>query len=84
MKQMNKCLDRFFAGKWPANTKWKAISHAGHPDQLFLFHYHHLVLHYDLKNDKVLYQWWEKPADLRGLKAALNYLEGRTKTNGSV
>lgn len=44
---------------------------------MYLYHYHHIVLVYDTDNHQVQYQWWERPADKRGLDAALAYLKER-------
>lgn len=76
MKQIYDCLDRFYTQQKPLKAKWQAKRHQenGH---LYLFHYHHLVLVYDDKVHKVLYQWWEVPTDKRGLDAALAYFENK-------
>jgi len=72
MKQIDECFDRHFAGKKPLAKKWQVrrIEHC-----LFLFHYHHKVLVYDTREKRVAFQWWEKPADKRGLDAAKEYLK---------
>lgn len=78
MKQIKECLDRVFQGTPPLKSKkWKAF--VGHwlgknPNHLFVFHYHHLVLVYDTMEHKVLYEWWERSADKRGLDSAKEYL----------
>lgn len=80
MKQMQECLDRAFQDKPPTpSRKWKAFINY-HPDyrgHLHLYHYHHLVLVYDTNTHAIRYQWWEKPADKRGLDSAKEYLEER-------
>lgn len=81
MKQINDCLDRFFENKPPLKKKWLPITHDNYPNCLILFHYHHLVLVYDLNEKKPLYQWWELPTDKRGLDAALDYLKNKFKTS---
>jgi hypothetical protein len=74
MKQIEKCLERVFQKKPPLKRKYSAAI-----DQtwrlLFLRHYHHLILVFDLHEWKPIYTWWEKPADKRGYVAALRYLE---------
>ncbi|SFJ64536.1 hypothetical protein SAMN02799624_05348 [Paenibacillus sp. UNC496MF] len=84
MKQIQECLDRLFAGQAPIKQKWQARLPADPPQTLFLFHYHHLVLVYDLSVNRPIYRWWEKQADKRGLDSALIYLEqrGQGKTIG--
>lgn len=75
MKQINICLNRFFNGEKPLKAKWQARRHSEYPDLLLLFHYHHLVLVYDLNKKESLKEWWELPADKRGLDAAKEYLQ---------
>jgi hypothetical protein len=77
MKQIDECLDRFFSNKRPLAKKWQARGVNMRRDELRLYHYHHLVLAYDVLNNKVLYEWWEKPADKRGLESAKEWLEER-------
>lgn len=78
MKQIQECLDRFFdTNKGPLKRKWQALLNG--PHHLHLYHYHHLILVYDLENHEIQYEWWEKPADKRGLDAAKEYLERRFK-----
>lgn len=74
MKQINECLDRHFDGKKPLAKKWQV---RGDEYRIALFHYHHRVLIYDLKRKQVLFEWWQKPADKRGLDAAKEYLKKR-------
>lgn len=75
MKQINECLDRFFENQNPLKKKWQARWHPDQKNVMMLFHYHHLVLAFDVENKKVLYQWWELMADKRGLESAKRYLE---------
>jgi hypothetical protein len=79
MKQIQTCLDRVFAGEPPLKQKWRAhLGRATVCDNhrwLLLHHYHHLVLVVDLDTKEIIRQWWEKPADKRGLDAALAYLK---------
>lgn len=79
MKQIDECLDRAFKGMPPLKSKkWKAFFEWDEREKryyLFLFHYHHLILVYDLIDHEYLYEWSEKRADMRGLLAAKEYLE---------
>lgn len=77
MKQINECLDRFFENQKPLKKKWQARWHPDHDNIILLFHYHHLVLAFDVKTKKLLHQWWELPADKRGLESAKKYLENK-------
>lgn len=83
MKQIDECLTRAFNNKEPlASKKWKAFigtDKKTHCRVLILFHYHHLVLRYNLDVHEVKYEWWEKPADKRGLDSAKAWLEERRK-----
>ena len=72
MKQIQECLDRAFTNKKPLKKKWRAIIS---DNKLILVHYQHLILVYDLIDNVIIYSWWEKSADKRGLDAALEYLE---------
>lgn len=77
---MQECLDRAFNNQRPPDSKkWKGIwiEHPEYGKVLYLYHYHHVVLVYDDKNHRLLYQWWEKQADKRGLESAKEYLEAR-------
>lgn len=72
MKQIDECFDRLFAGKKPLAKKWQARSDGW---RIVLFHYHHRILIYDIKRKQAVFEWWEKPADKRGLDAAKEYLK---------
>lgn len=75
MKQIDTCLSRFFAGDRPLKMKWFACQRPNTNEPiLYLFHYHHLVLVYDFKHSIVLYEWWEREADKRGLDSAKEWL----------
>lgn len=77
MKQIDECLSRAFEGRRPLKKKWRAGIDEG---KLYLFHYHHLVMIYDLKTKEIKHEWWEKPTDKRGLDAAKKWLkENRTE-----
>lgn len=77
MKQIDECLTRAFAGKSPLpSKKWKAIIE---DDLLLVFHYHHLILAYDVNTHERYREWHERPADKRGFDAALQWLEDRRK-----
>ncbi len=64
------------------SKKWKAFwgdwmwseSIANREQFILLYHYHHLVLVYDTQDKMVVFEWWEKPTDKRGLDAAKEYL----------
>lgn len=79
MKQINECLDRFFKKQKPLKKKWKAFETKDDEGNayLLLYHYHHLVLAYNLTKEEVAYEWYEKPADKRGLESAKKYLKER-------
>lgn len=80
MKQIKEALDRAFENKQPLKKKWKAFIEWQQDKQtyyLYIFHYHHLILVYDIKVQKSIYEWWERKADKRGLMAAKKYLEER-------
>jgi hypothetical protein len=75
MKQIDVCLNRFFNGEKPLKVKWQARRHNEFNNILILYHYHHLVLIYDLEKNVIVREWWELPADKRGLEAAKDYLQ---------
>lgn len=70
MKQIQDCFDRHFEGKPPLKKKWQLRES---DNVLFLFHYHHLIMIYEMTKNKIMYEWWERPADKRGLDAAKAY-----------
>lgn len=82
MKQIDECLDRHFDGKPPLMKKWKVLQ-KNHLDRnlLFVFHYHHMVIVYDMDRKEILDEWAELPADKRGLKAIKEYLNKRFNTD---
>lgn len=73
MKQIDECLTRFFTDQKPLKKKWQVIRQ--NETQVCLFHYHHLVLVYDGEKQKVVYEWWEKQADKRGLDSAKEWFD---------
>lgn len=81
MKQIDTCLTRVFDRKPPLQQKWKAfIAEGGYcKGELHLYHYHHLVLIYHVEKDFIMYEWWEKQADKRGLESAKEWLEERKR-----
>lgn len=84
MKQIDIALSRAFDKQPPlGSAKWKAFIQylAGDPI-LYLYHYHHRVLVYDIYGEKILSEWWEKPADKRGLDSAKLWLEDRERRYG--
>ena len=86
MKQITECLDRAFQYKKPLKKKWKAVIETLSIDSkqyrcLLLFHYHHLILAYDLEKGYVIYQWWETQTDKRGLNATIQYLKNKNEVS---
>ena len=78
-KQVDKAVERAFAGKAPSGGKCAARVEGS----CFTFHhYAHEVLAYDLKREEVIRQWWEKPTDRRILRAALAALRDRVGRSG--
>lgn len=79
MKQIDVALSSALSDKAPPpSQKWKGfINWTGQTYILSLYHYHHLVLQYDLFNHIILHEWWERPADKRGLDSAKIWLEAR-------
>ncbi|MED3625652.1 hypothetical protein P4478_00205 [Bacillus subtilis] len=76
MKQIDESLTRLVQKKKPLKKKWRSCLNGGRPTPtLLLFHYNHLILEFDLKDKTILYQWWEKAADKRGLDSAIEWLE---------
>jgi hypothetical protein len=72
MLQIKTCLKQAFEKKEPPSSqKWKAFIRN---DILYLFHYHHKVLVYDVSKKVIIYEWWEKKADKRGLDDAKIWL----------
>lgn len=83
MKQIDECLDRVFEGKKPLSKKWKCLKFTedfGQQVEFYtLYHYQHIVLVYCITTNTIIYEWWEKPTDKRGLDAARTYLIDRCK-----
>lgn len=82
MKQIDDCLKRAF--KWKKthlkSKKWKGVLYKHNGDRiLYLLHYHHTVLVYNVDRQLVIKEWWEKPADKRGLDSAKEWLENYHK-----
>lgn len=88
MKQIQQCLDKAIDNKMPAaSKKWKAFRGnmiwadsedvEDKEEHIILYHYHHLVLVYNLKTNEPIFEWYEKPTDKRGLDAAKEYLNKR-------
>lgn len=87
MKQMDECLTRAFEKKPPLkNKKWKAIMefHQRYGWVLYLYHYHHRVLVYLPYAHEYAFEWWEKPADKRGLESAKEWLEDRWRKLNNI
>ena len=72
-KQVDEALARAFSGREPKG-KCRAVLAGDPPRELQFWHYQHLLLVYDLREDdaaqRVRHEWWEKPTDLRILTAA--------------
>jgi hypothetical protein len=78
MKQIEQALQRYFDKKLARpSDKWKALPTLTAPHILCLYHYQHPVLIYDTRTQIVIYQWFEKPTDLRGLINALEQLTAK-------
>lgn len=79
MKQIHTAMFRVTNGHPPLkSSKWKAfLIWTGNTYILHLYHYHHLVLKYDMFSHVILFEWWEKKADKRGLDSAKIWLEAR-------
>jgi len=75
MKQIDDCFNRFFAGKNQRKAKWQ-VHQPNEGDYIVLFHYNHMALMIDPDNLEIAYEWpGECPTDVRGIKAAIKYLE---------
>lgn len=76
MKQILECLDRVFLSQKPLKKKWKAYLDFNENGEqiLVLYHYQHLVLVSNITTKKVMFAWYEKDADKRGLLSAIKYL----------
>lgn len=80
LKSVQEVFNRYFNLKKPIKSKWHIATMMDRQDgrsYLCFYHYHHLLLMYDLKDEVVRYQWWEKPTDKRGLDSALLILNQR-------
>ena len=78
MKQIDTVMHRAFSGHPPLKTKWKGIINYERGEHiLYLFHYHHLILKYNVTRRIYLHEWYEKPADKRGLDSAKIWLKAR-------
>lgn len=74
MKQINKCFDKFFAGKKQRKNKWQVLQ-PNEGDYIILFHCDQIIMMIDPDTLEVTYQWCNSPADKRGLDTALIYLK---------
>lgn len=87
MKQIQECLDRAFSSKEPLpSKKWKGFlrfdEKAGWV--LIVYHYHHHVLTYLVDHNQYAFEWWERPADKRGLDSCKEYLEERWRKHHNI
>lgn len=82
MKQIDDCLTRFFTCQKPLKKKWQAFQQE--ESLVYLYHYHHLVLVYDGMKQKIVYEWWEKQADKRGLDSAKEWLDSHKALTRSM
>lgn len=80
LKSVQEVFDRYFSLKKPIKSKWRVTTMLDRRDgrtYICFYHYHHLLLMYDLRDGVARYQWWEKPTDKRGLDSALIILNQR-------
>ena len=77
MKAVSECLKRFFNKERKLKSKWTAIS--AEDGRLLFYHYQHLILVYNIKEHKENYRWHETRTDLRGVNAALKWLQENEK-----
>jgi hypothetical protein len=69
-------LSRLFKGLPQLPVKWRAFIRN---NELHVYHYHHLVIIYDLKTKIYKHTWWELPADKRGLESCKIWLRENNK-----
>ena len=76
MKQIMECLDRVFLTQKPLKKKWKAYLdfNENGEQMIILYHYQHLILVSNITTKKIMFAWYEKDADKRGLLSAIKYL----------
>ena len=75
MKQVEEALARAFAGRPPAGKCRAQVAPRGR--YVAFWHYHHLLLVYDLELRVSLHAWHETPTARRILAAALRALAAR-------
>lgn len=78
MVQIHEALWRAVNSKSVLRKKWKAFLYTdGYENKkvVALFHYHHLVMVYDLESDVEVFAWHERQADKRGLVSARVWFE---------
>lgn len=74
LKSVQVAFERYFNLQKPLKSKWQVTTYFDKRDgktYLCFYHYQHLLLMYDFKQQRVCYTWWEKPTDKRGLDSAL-------------
>lgn len=70
MKQTDEMFGRFIKGMMPLRKKWQMrYTHEDGQVMLYFFHYHHVIYVYECNSCRTVYEWYEKPADERGLAA---------------
>lgn len=73
MSQIHEALWRAVNSKRVLRKKWKAFLYTDEYENnkvVALFHYHHLVMIYDVANDIEIFAWYQVNADKRGLDSA--------------
>jgi hypothetical protein len=77
MKQIKKIFDRFFNNQHPIKHKIQVRWFDDTKNFLILFHYHHVLLIYDIKKNESIYEWYEVKTDKAILDASKKYLNDR-------
>lgn len=76
-KGVREVIERFLNKQRPLKSKWMIQTYydAYNGQYLVFTHYHHTLLVINPKTKLIIYQWWEKPTDLRGLQSAVLVLK---------
>ena len=75
MVQIEEMFTRFIEGKPRAKRKWQMVCvNVGTRRCIHFYHYHHLVAIYDTIDKRFYYEWYEVPADYRGLASIKAYM----------
>lgn len=80
MKQIDEMFARFIKGQLPLRKKWQ-MRYAAQDGRIlvYFFHYHHIICVFDCELRQFIYEWYEKPADERGLAAIKRTLSSDVK-----